>query len=123
MKNMKRGILLLLLFPLAVFAQKQFTIEGNLSGIADKTLVFITDANNPADTLAKSTASGGKFALKGTLPEPGLYHINFADSKKKGLLFLDNSKVSLTGSAEDIQKIKVEGSLSHKDFEEFQSRF
>lgn len=61
--------------------------------------------------------------LKGEIPEPGLCNINFPGVQKKGLLFLDNSVVAVSGNSADIQKLKVEGSPSNKDFQDFQERF
>ena len=120
---MKRFIVVFLLLPLLSVAQKSFVINGELSGVKDKALVSLTDANNPKDTLAKSRVTNGKFVLKGSIAEPGLYNLNFSDLQKKGLLFLDNSKLIITGKSDEIQKLHVEGSASHKDFEEFQDIF
>src|SRR5438874_7048253 len=92
---MKRFLNVLLLFPLLSIAQDGFVVNGVLSGVKEKSLVFLTDANNPADTLAKTTVLNGKFILKGKLSEPGLYNLNFLAPQKKGLLFLDNSNVSI----------------------------
>lgn len=121
---MKRCIVVLLFLPLFGLAQKSgFVINGNLSGLHNKDQVSLTDANNPTDTLAKSTVAGGMFTLKGNVPEPGIYHLNFAGLQKKALLFLDNSTVSITGNAAEIQNLKVAGSPSHKDFQYFQQTF
>ena len=121
---MKQLLLVLFFMPLLVAAQQNgFVINGTLSGIKDKSSVFLTDANNPSDTLAKTTAAAGKFMLKGALSEPGLYYLNFTSQQKKGLLFLDNSIVSVSGDVQKIQQLKIEGSPSQKDFEEFQQKF
>ena len=121
---MKRVLVVLIFMPLLAAAQQNgFMINGMLPGIKDKSNVFLTDANNPSDTLAKTIADAGKFILKGTLAEPGLYYLNFTNPQKKGLLFLDNSTVSVSGDVQNIQQLKIEGSASHKDFEEFQQKF
>src|SRR4051812_14498454 len=121
---MIRSLLLLCFLPLLSIAQKKtFTINGELAGLKDKSLVYLTNINNPTDTLAKSTVAKGKYVLKGSLDEPSLYHLNFGQPQKKVLLFLDNNKVSLSGKVDDVKKIKVEGSPSHKDFQAFENTF
>ncbi|MEO5997433.1 MAG: TlpA disulfide reductase family protein [Chitinophagaceae bacterium] len=121
---MKRMLMVLLLVPfLSMAQQKGFLINGSLSGIKNNSLVSLTDANNPSDTLAKSIVTNNTFQLKGQLPEPGLLSLNFSDAQKKTLLFLDNSTVSISGNAAEIQKVKVEGSPTHKDFVDFQVTF
>ncbi|MBC7902456.1 MAG: AhpC/TSA family protein [Gemmatimonadaceae bacterium] len=120
---MKRIFLGICFLPLALSAQKQLTLNGKINGVADKALVYLTDANAPTDTIAKSVVSGGTFTLKGSLREASLLNLNFSDSKKKALLFIDNGTVAVSGDASDIQKIKVEGSASHADFLEFQEVF
>jgi len=114
---------ILFFLPLFCFAQKNFTINGTVTGVSDKNHVYITDANNSTDTLARSLVTGGKFVLNGAVPEPGLYHLNFAEPKKKALLFLDNSQVTVSGSIEDVQKLTIKGSASHADFEALQNTF
>src|SRR5690349_10334457 len=120
---MKSFFLLLTFLPLFSLAQEKFSINGSLTGVPDQTSVSITDANNPSDTLSISKVVSGKFTLTGSLPEPGLYHLNFAGPNKKALLFLDNSNVTVKGNIDEIQKMTVEGSQSHKDFQEFEAVF
>jgi peroxiredoxin len=109
--------------PALVTAQKQISITGNIKGIKDQSLIFLTDANTPKDTIAKGFATKGSFLLKGSLREAALVQLNFADTKKKALFFLDNGKVDVKGSIDNVQKLTVTGSPTHKDFEEFQTTF
>ena len=121
---MRLIITLFCFLPLLSFAQdKNFSINGNIEGVPDNTNVSLTDANNPSDTLSTGKTTKGKFLLKGAVPEPGLYHLNFAGPKKKALLFLDNSNVTVNGKIEEVQKLSVEGSSSHKDFQQFEAIF
>ena len=121
---MKSLFSIICLLPLFIFAQeKSFSINGNVEGVADNTSVSVTDANNPTDTVSSGKIVNGKFTLNGSLPEAGLYHLNFAGSQKKAVLFLDNSKVTVSGKVDAIQKLTVEGSKSHKDFQDFEAAF
>jgi peroxiredoxin len=121
---MKKLLFILVLSPLLSVGQKKgFVINGSLTGIADNSVVSLTDVNNPTDTVAKALVKKNTFVLKGNLPEPGLFNLNFSSVQKKGMLFLDNSAMTISGTAGDIQQLKVVGSPSNKDFQEFQANF
>ena len=122
---MKALSILIFSFPLFVFAQtgQKFQIKGKVQGLADGSFVYVSDANNPTDTLAKAVSKNGEFVLKGSVEEPNLFHVQFLPMKKKTILFLDNSNIELTGNIQDLAKLKITGSPSHKDFTDFQRRF
>lgn len=121
---MKKFLALLLLVPFLSNAQEDgFVMSGQVEGVKPNTVVALTDANNPTDTLSKSIINDGRFRLTGKVSEPGLYNIVFSDSQKKGILFLDNSKISVAGSVADVQKLTYTGSNTQQDFIDFQQRF
>jgi peroxiredoxin len=113
--------------PLMALAQKPaevgFEIHGKIGGLAENSAVFVTDASNPTDTVAKGVAKGGQFDLKGHVSEPNLYEVNFAGVKKKLPVFLGNDKMSMNGDVENIAQIKATGSPTNDDFVAFQSMF
>ncbi|MFI5124352.1 MAG: redoxin domain-containing protein [Chitinophagales bacterium] len=100
-----------------------FSIYGQVKGVAEKSAVFITDANKPTDTLARSVTKNGTFLLKGQVTEPNLYELNFGSAKKKAVLFIGNENIKVEGSVENLAKLKVTGSSSHDDFMSFQQTF
>ena len=123
---MRKLILALSLLPAMAWAQsgqKQLDITGNITGLPGKSAVYITDANQPTDTIAKGIATDGKFALKGNIKEPNLHHLVFAESKKKALLFIGNDKIKVEGDVNNVQQLKVTGSPTHDDFVAFQKHF
>ncbi|MEO6915868.1 MAG: TlpA disulfide reductase family protein [Chitinophagaceae bacterium] len=121
---MKKFLSILLLLPFISQAQQNgFTLSGQVEGVKPNAVVALTDANNPTDTLSKSVVNNGKFLLTGKVSEPGLYNIGFSDSQKKGILFLDNSKIFVEGNVAEVQKLKFSGSSSQQDFVDFQQRF
>ena len=117
---MKILIACFMLLPFFNQAQPGFTVNGTVTGLKERSMVSLVDANNPTDTLAKAPVTGGKFKLKGTIPEPAVYILQYGAEQKKSLLFLDNSNVTITGSADDLQKLAVSGSASHNDYVELQ---
>ena len=66
---------------------KEFTIRGNIGGLADQDLIVVTDVNNPKDTLAKAGVKQGAFLLKGKMREPNLVVLVLGPSQKKLNLF------------------------------------
>ena len=106
-----------------VFGQrKDFEISGQLTGLANGSLIFLTDGNNPTDTVAKDILKEGKFKLTGNVNEPNLYYLNFG-GKKKDLLFVGNDVIKVSGSIDDLKTLKITGSASHADFVQFQEIF
>ena len=61
-----------------------------------------------ADTTSLKDASG-KFTLKGTVPEQGLYRIRFGNSKYI-LLALDAGDMKIEGDYDQLEKINIKGS-------------
>ena len=119
---MKLSVLILCFLPFAAMAQNKLVVKGKLKGLPDSTLVYITDINNPTDTLVKAMAKGERFQLRGSLQEPMLVSINIGADKPL-MTFLTNSTMRITGKAGQVDKMKITGSASHKDFMEFQSVF
>ncbi|HLZ87264.1 MAG TPA: TlpA disulfide reductase family protein [Puia sp.] len=118
------GVMLALpMMGLAQQAAPGFMITGKVVGLAENSAVFVTDASNPTDTVASSTVKGGQFALSGHVSEPNLFELNFASAKKKVPVFIGNDKMTLSGSVEDITKVKTTGSPSNDDFVAFQAMF
>ncbi len=123
---MKRFLLLLLVLPAFVIAQNgpgKFSINATVSGLKDNTVVSLSDVNNPDDTLAVATVSNGRFILNGSLPEPNLYHLNFAGVSKKTVVFLNNAQIELSGDVENIEGFTYKGSETQEQFLKFQKIF
>jgi peroxiredoxin len=123
---MKKFFYLLLLAPLLVTAQKtekkpSFSITGNITGLSDGSLVKIVNANNNED-IARGKTESGKFLIHGSIEEPGLYFLSF-DKQPPQYIFLENAKMSVSGSVKDLNNLKITGSRSQQDFIEFRNEF
>ncbi len=124
MKTMKRFFFGLLVLPFLAAAQKDsqgFVITGKITGLADGAEVKIMNSNDKTG-LANAKVTKGVFVLKGSVPEPGLYILS-SEGITPFELYLENSKISITGDAKEMGKLKVTGSVSHKDFSDFQAAF
>jgi peroxiredoxin len=129
---MKKVLLILMVLPLVVFAQKtsdkktsdkKFAIQASVTGLKDGSVVSLTDVNNPTDTVAKSIVKKGSFTLKGSVEEPNLYQLNFSGVQKKSMLFLSNDQITLTGDIGSVQDFQIKGSAVNDDFTKFQQTF
>jgi len=124
---MKRLFFLLMICPLINSAQTkklpEFRITGQVKGLAEKTRVYMIDANNQADTVARSLVQDGIFHLKGHVDEPTVFEINLGGTTKKFPLFVGNDTVKIEGDAQHLKDWKVTGSPSQADFKEFQDTF
>jgi peroxiredoxin len=100
-----------------------FRIEGHINGISEKSMVSVTDANKPTDTLARGAVKGGVFVLNGHVSEPSLVVLNFSSAQKKFSLFIGNEAVSMNGDIENLSAVQVKGSVSESDFVLFEQTF
>lgn len=119
---MKRCLLMLMCFPVVAFSQKKLKVSGKIVGLADSTIVSITDVNNAKDTLGQAVAKNGSFSFSTILPEPMLVNFNLSPSLK-ATYFFDNTSVKLNGKVTDLKNMKVTGSHSQTVFTIFQKKF
>jgi peroxiredoxin len=116
-----------LALPLALAAQPKgprgFVIRGNIKGLSEGSVVFLTVASNPADTLSKGRAIAGNFHLTGHIGEPNLVELNFGSAKDKIPLFIGNDTIKIVGAVENPRDLKISGSSLNDDFIEFQRTF
>jgi len=117
---MKKLFFLLTLIPSLVFAQNGFVITGKVDGVKDGD-VKITSTMDQS-VLATGTIKAGTVAIKGSVPEPGLYWLVLGGEQAQHI-FLENKSIKISGTKKDLKNIKIEGSSAHKDFVEFRNTF
>jgi len=124
---MKKCIIILSIITGTAQAQQQqsggFHIEGQVKGINERSLVSLTDANKPTDTLARGFVKEGVFRLTGHVNEPSLLVLNFSPAKKKFSLFIGNETVTINGDVGNLADIHAKGSPSEADFIVFEQIF
>lgn len=119
-----KKLLFVLLFPVSLFAQKTnpgFYIKGNIKGLKDSTLVFLSDAMGA--TVAQDYAYNGKFALKGKAEEPGLYQLGFIGQKDVVDVYMQNDSISVSAEAMKIKSATVHGGNLQTTFSKFKTTF
>jgi peroxiredoxin len=115
-------IFFLFLFALPFMASSQktatnlgFEISGNVSGYEDGTSVsFLNDQTGVPEK--QTSIEKGKFIISGQLNEPSLKVLVFGDQPPAIPLFLDNSKIKISGDKNSLDKLEVTGSKSHSEF-------
>ncbi|MDP4184892.1 MAG: TlpA disulfide reductase family protein [Bacteroidota bacterium] len=98
-----------------------FVISGTLSGITDGKVILQPlepDLNAKADT---AIITKGTFEFRGKLAEPDVYVLSVDGRESKLMFFLENSKITIKGSADSLAKAEVKGSASNNDQKLFRS--
>ena len=122
-QNSMKNILFSLLFlPLFSLAQKGFVVTGNVTGLPEGAEVKIATVNEGGTVVASAPVKGGAFTVTGSVPEPGLYWLVLG-SEQPQHIYLENNTIKVSGSKSDIKNIKIEGSASHADFDQFRKIF
>jgi len=83
-------------------AAAAYTIEVNITGLADGTAVkLIPGATHSSESaVAETTIKGGKFTFTGKLNEPRFFYLTFGDNKGFIPVVIENSKIKVTATAE-----------------------
>jgi peroxiredoxin len=116
---------LLLLLPVWLQAQtsRDFVISGFLKGLPDQTEVILRNQDPEQPPLATARSKAGKFTLQGKLADADIHYLSYTGSEQKGYMFLEASRITVTGHKDSLQALSVKGSAAHDDFTEFNSEF
>lgn len=116
-------IIALFIFLAPFVAKGQFSIKADIKGLPDGSVLTL-HANDPnSEPVAKATATGGKFEMRGKVDDPNIHVLNYAAANKRFVIFLDNSNVTVTGTLDAFDKLVVKGSPSQDDFLVFSNEF
>lgn len=120
---MKRIIFLFTLLPFFAVSQTKttvktsngFEISGNIAGYEDGTSVsFLNDQTGQPEK--QTTFEKGKFSIKGQLAEPTFKVLVFGDQPPAVPIFLENSKIEITGKKESLDQLAITGSQSNDQY-------
>ncbi len=108
----------LLILGVALFActqQKGFKIEVNLDG-ADGQILLEQRVSGKWVAVDTAEIVNGTAVLEGEVEFPGAYYISNAGQRAKALVFVENSKMKMTGKADSIYFAEVTGSNTHDEY-------
>jgi peroxiredoxin len=125
---MKNLLYILLLTPFLGYGQtkenskkagkNEFTLSGYVKGFANGTPVsFLNQQTNQPEQ--QTTIQNNRFAVKGSMPEPGFKILIFDNKPPAVVLFLDNSDVTIKGSKDSLENLEIKGSPSQQQFMEY----
>lgn len=110
---------LVLIFIVAVFIgcqkQKGFQIDVNLEGAEGQVLLEKLEKREwiPVDT---ADIVEGVAVLEGEVLYPSDYYLSVVGQKAKTIIFVENTKMSITGHADSLNNVAVTGSLTHDEY-------
>ncbi len=114
---MKKYLVLILGIVLFACAQKQegFKINVKLEGADGKILLEKRGSGQwiPIDT---ADIKNGVAVLEGKVDYPGEYYLSVLGQRPKTIIFVENTKMSVAGKADSLNKIVVTGSPTHDQF-------
>jgi peroxiredoxin len=110
-----KKIVLFLLLPVAISAQTGFSIKGNINGLKDSTLVFVSSVSD-GNSIAQDYAVKGSFSLTGKFQYESIYKIGFIGYKEELTVFIGNENLTVTGDAAAMKLLAVKGSKLNDDF-------
>lgn len=107
---MKQTLLILMTTLLATSCTtKGYTVKGDIQGMNGT--IYLTIMQGKAPEIVDSTeAITGKFEFKGELKTPMLAQIQTADKKPAVMFYIENSAITITGSIDEKDNIKIAGS-------------
>lgn len=109
------------LAKLGINLTRGYSIKGDIKGLKDSTLVFLT--NSSGSTIAQNYAFKGLFELKGQFDNEGMYSLCFIGHKEELVVFIGNEDILVSGNATAIKKLVVKGSKMADDFAYYQKKF
>lgn len=110
-----KKLLIVLLLPLASFAQEGFTITGDIKGLKDSAQVQLLDGGT-GNAIEHTIAVNGHFIIKGKLVDAALCVIVFKDSQEAINIFMGNENISIIGEAGKLKLAVVKGAKLQNDY-------
>ncbi len=109
---------LILILGVALFAcapKKGFKIEVKLDG-ADGQIVLEQQGVSNWIAVDSANVVDGVAILEGEVAAPGPYFLSVAGQRAKAIVFVENSKITITGKADSIYLAEISGSVTHDEY-------
>jgi len=99
-----------------------YTINGSVDGDFSGTVYLLKRNDGEWITLDSSTVNNGTFTFKGNIDYPEIYYIHFEGNRQYARLFVESSDIDVKINSKDMRNPEVTGSISDKEFKEFQQQ-
>ncbi len=114
---MKKLVFVALVFSMLACNNKKsgYNISVNLEG-ATGTIVLEQREGNSWAIKDSATIVNGTAVLRNEVVFPEMFYLSVLGSQAKTVVFVENTKMTVTGKADSITSAKVEGSKTHDEF-------
>lgn len=89
---------------------KSFTIDGQIAGMEGKTYLVLLQGKTPQIIDSTEANDQGIFVFKGTVERPMMAQIQNSEKQTMVMFMLENSPITIIGSASQLDSLKVTGS-------------
>jgi peroxiredoxin len=114
---MKKYLVLVLVVAVFACTQKQpgFNINVKLEGAEGKILL---EKRGASEWISVDTADvvDGVAVLEGAVDVPGDYYLSVVGERPKTIIFVENTKMTVAGKADSLNKVVVTGSPTHDQY-------
>ena len=90
--------------------QPQYKIDGTIEGLNSGSAILSKVVDNDLVTVDSVSVKDGMFAFEGTVEQPELFIVSFADTLEGIQLFLENSKIKIVAKIDSMGGAEVTGS-------------
>ncbi len=97
-------------FMFSCTMQPQYKIEGNINGLESGSAVLSKVVEKDLVTVDSVAVVNGSFSFKGSIEQPEIYVITFADTLEGIQLFLENVDIKVTANFDSIAGAEITGS-------------
>ncbi|MBI2279324.1 MAG: AhpC/TSA family protein [Bacteroidetes bacterium] len=98
-----------------------FEIQASLTSLPYQKAYLSEYKDGEMVNLDSADVKDGKFSFKGKLDLPEVRYVSFNEGKEKFSVFVENSKIVISGSISSPDSIKITGSASQKTVDEFKT--
>ena len=99
-----------------------FVISGNIVGLPDSTLVFITKPGQQ-EMFSTAYSQKGKFVLFGKVDDGDVYQLSFIGFSDAVEIFITPGKMAITGNAKSIKTLTLTGTPAQQDYLLYNQKF
>lgn len=101
--------------------EQAFEIQASLTSLSYQKAYLSEYKDGEMIVLDSTDIKDGNFTFKGKLDLPEARYISFDEGKEKFSVFVENSKIAISGSISSPDSIKITGSVSQKTVDEFKT--
>jgi len=99
----------------------RYTINGTIKGI-DSGMVFLQKFDVDQWVKIDSTQlDKGKFIFKGKIALPEMWYLSMKEKQVFVPLFVENAKINIEIFADSVDKVNIDGSVSHDIYKQYQA--